>query len=1362
MRTSIFRELGLGFFAIATLALMGTGQAAAAEEPDHEKYYAAKATWAETMHATRERYADWLDSGEPDRGDMLGPWYATGPIEARNARQTHVRPEELDLEAKDGDGKPLWRRQPEWQNGKPHMLPGGERVATYLFRTITVPEARQFHVGLGSDDGLQVWLNGKSVLNRKGERELVPNQDALNLALEAGENQLLMRVFNRDGDHGFFFSTREDPAGYLWRRITRDFSSEAAHMQRDSGRGTHIAWFREAGKTELEERITASVLDQIGEAASKLRSQFEALKAEKTPSSAPSWLNLYEETADARDRVEALRTRLATVDCEAMRRAIRDLAASFPEQYTKAGDYLRAVADCEKSLADVEHVLLEDEAEATRRVDIVLAVQRKALLANPLLDFERVLVVKRKGGRDGLPANWQGNCAMARTGYENEIAVLSEYKKEVQLTTLYGPEDTEFVGDVDLHFDARKMLFSMPGSHGRWQVWEIGVDGTGLRQVTPGEHPDVDNYDACYLPDERIMFDSTRCFQGVPCVGGGNTVANLCVMDENGRAIRQLCFDQDHNWCPTVMNNGRVLYTRWEYSDTPHYFTRLLFSMNPDGTNQMAYYGSNSYWPNSMFYTRPIPGHPTKVVTIVSGHHGVRRMGEMVILDPARGRHEADGAVQRIPGWGKKVEPIIADALVNNSWPKFLHPYPLSDKYFLVASMPTPRSLWGVYLVDVFDNMVLLKEEPGWQIFEPVPLRSTPRPPRLPDKVNLASSEATIYLTDVYMGEGMAGVPRGAVKKLRLFEFHYAYPQMGGHKHIAIEGTWDVHRILGTVPVEPDGSALFTVPANTPIAVQPLDAEGRAMQVMRSWFSAMPGETLSCSGCHEQQNTTPAPRHTLAARRVPSSIEPWHGPTRGFSFKRELQQPVLEKYCVGCHNGQQRADGKQLADFSVKEKQGWGNFTPAYIALHPYVRRPGPESDYHMEKPMEYHADTSELVQMLKKGHHGVRLDAEAWDRLYTWIDLNVPDHGTWTEHRKIASNFHERRMEMRTRYANRPEDPEYIPEIPREPVAFTTPDPIAAAADAALADWPLDAEKAKQRQSTLGEKTRRTVDLGGGLTMEFTLVPAGGFRMGSAAGYADETPPTSVAIDKPFWLGVTEVTNEQFLRFNPRHDNGYFDQHHKDHTTPGYSAHGLELPVMRVTWEEAVAFAAWLSERTGLTCALPTEAQWEWACRAGTATPFHFGGVDSDFSRFANLADLSIKRLAVSGVNPQPIGNPSPYEDFVPKDTRFDDGVTHMASAGNYEPNAWGLRDMHGNVAEWTLSVFRPYPYQGDDGRNGLDAQGRRVVRGGSWFDRPHRARSSFRLGYEPWQRVHNVGFRVAIEADADPRKVVQAAASK
>ncbi len=644
--------------------------------------------------------------------------------------------------------------------------------------------------------------------------------------------------------------------------------------------------------------------------------------------------------AGAADPAQELRR----ADIKALQRAIEDLTATFGDRYPHGKEFLERAADCEKQAATIESALRGGDARLVQGTSALVtkieALRCEALLANPLLDFDKLLLVRRQEGRMGLPQNWQGNCSLPSHGYDNQIAVLSPVRGHHvpvvggKVSTLFQPEKGAFVGDVELHFDAAKMLFSMPKPNGRWQIYELGVDGRGLRQVSTDDPADVDNYDPCYLPDGRIIFCSTRCFQGVPCVGGSDKVANLFIMDADGKNVRQLTFDQDHDWCPTVLNNGRVLYTRWEYSDTPHYFTRLLFTMNPDGTNQAAYYHSNSYWPNSTFYARPIPGHPTKVVGVISGHHGVQRMGELVVFDPALGRFEEKGAVQRIPGFGQKIEPIIRDGLVEGSWPKFLHPYPLSEKYFLVSCKPTPSSHWGIYLVDTFDNFVLLTEEPGYAMLEPVPLRKTAAPPVIPDRVDLATDQAEVHISDIYAGEGMQGVPRGTVKKLRVYEPHYAYNGMGGHINIGIDGPWDGRRIWGTVPVDSDGSASFKAPANTPLAVQPLDADGKAVAVMRSWFTAMPGEVVSCTGCHESQNRAPLGRSRLAVLRKPSEIEPWYGPPRGMSFKREVQ-PVLDKYCVGCHQGGQSSP----PDLRVTGDSRFRNFTPSYVALQP-VRPP--------------------------------------------------------------------------------------------------------------------------------------------------------------------------------------------------------------------------------------------------------------------------------------------------------------------------------------------------------------------------------------------------------------------------------------
>lgn len=1029
-----------------------------------------------------------------------------------------------------------------------------------------------------------------------------------------------------------------------------------------------------------------------------------------------------------------------STNLSALRLAIEDLTATYGERYPGGKRFAERLAALENREAAAGQT-----SEFAAEVD---ALRQEALLANPLLDFDRLLLVRRDEKHLGLPQNWQGNCALPATGYKNEITVLSPVNPRGRLTPLFQPEGGRFVGDVDLNSAGNRMLFSMPDAQRRWAIWELRADGTGLRQISPADEPDADWYDPCYLPDGRIIFGGTACFQGVPCVGGGNRVANLYLLDPQKGKVRQITFDQDHDWCPTVLNNGRVLYTRWEYSDSPHYFTRILFHMNPDGTDQKEFYGSSSYWPTSLFYARPVPGHPSKIIAIVSGHHGVARMGELVLLDPAQGRRENGGVVQRIPGRGQPVPARIADQLVAGSWPKFLHPFPLSEKYFLVSCQPDPGARWGIYLVDVFDNRVLLREEAGDALLEPVPMRASPLPPPpIPDKVDLAQTEAVVYLQDVYAGPGLAGVPRGTVKRLRVYELHYAYPNMGGHINIGIDGPWDARRILGTVAVNEDGSASFRVPANRSLAVQPLDAEGKALQVMRSWFTAMPGEKISCVGCHESQNSSPSARRTVASTQPIQTIEPWYGPARPFSFAREVQ-PVLDRHCVGCHHGETQADGKTIPNFDAHQpdtvlarKQrakrpqrnvGGFEFDAPYAALHPYVRRPGPESDYHIQVPGEWHADTSELVQMLKQGHHDVKLDAESWDRLITWIDLNVPDHGTWGEHRPVPAGFRERRIAALTKFANRTDDPESYP-MPAPELASVVPRPAAVVAvrrppAPEVAGWPFAAPAAKQRQTAAGLPGQLKVPVTAQVALELTLVPAGEFAMGAGTG---ESKPSqrAIRIERPFYLGTFEVSNEEFAAFNPTHDSGFISAFNKDQATRGEAVNRPNQPVLRVSCDEAMAYCQWLSEKTGRRFTLPTEAQWEWACRAGTDTPWAFGADGGSFARFANLADTRLLELC---------RRDSPK--WIPVAADANDGAIVTERGGRYPANAWGLRDMHGNVAEWTLA----------------DSQA--VARGGSFYDRPERATSSSRVTYPRWQKVFNVGFRVVCDAPAETKETAQA----
>ena len=1046
--------------------------------------------------------------------------------------------------------------------------------------------------------------------------------------------------------------------------------------------------------------------------------------------------------------------RIGQADFEAVGLAIEDLTADFGERYAEGNEFRRR-------LDDLASATSRDASGSARAFE---QLKREALLANPLLDFDRLIVLKRKRGQLGLPVNHKCNTGIPQTGYDNEIAVLSPIAGGGRLQTLFRPNEGLYVGEIDLDYDGDRLLFTMPNG-ATWQIHEIESDGSGLRQVSR-EQEDVDNFDACYLPDGRIVFASTASYHAVPCWHGKERACSIYLMDGDGGNVRQLCFDQDLDLHPSVLPTGQVIYSRWDYSGIMHMYLRPLMVMNPDGTGQRAAYGSNSYWPNALYYPRGIPGAPNKLVAIVAGYHGVPRMGELVLLDLAKGWHETDGIVQRIGGRGKPVKPIIKDNLVDASWPKFLHPYPLSEKYFLVAAKLNTKSSWGIYLVDVFDNIVPICVDRQYDFFEPIGLRKSPRPDVIPDKVDLSQKGAIVYLHDVYAGGGLAGVPRGVVDRLRIVAYEFGYPGMAGPDKIGSGGPWELMRILGTVRLKKDGSAMFRVPANTPLCVQAVDREGRAVQLMRSWFTAMPGEIVSCVGCHEKPNEIPAPYGGAAGRGRPVEITQWYGPGRGFDFEREVQ-PVLTKYCAGCHNGKNtdgpdlrpkhlvgNYQGRELSDLGRKRlhpdvRKVLGGtrvkYTLAYESLLPFIRRVGIEDDVHMLVPGEYHVDTSELIQMLEKGHHGVELDDEAWRRLYTWIDLNAPCHGSWSQVAPIPDGADKRRREISRRYGNVGGSFERTPGVAVPKVESVMPRTRRAVGRQTprVEGWPFDTEQAKQRQGVLGV-FEKEIDAGADEKLKFVRIPAGEFVMGDAASRR------RAVIEEPFWMSTLEITNGQFALFDPSHNSGYFTKRYQGKDGPGLSLDEPTQPAVRVSWDRAMAYCRWLCQRTGMTFTLPTEEQWEYACRAGTNSLLSYGNIGADFSGYANLAD---KALAIS---PGPTGglrsNITAHKgngiflsallgSNVACDVRFDDRAVITTAVGSYRPNAWGLYDMHGNAAEWTLSEYAA----GSGPEGGL----RKVVRGGSFHDRPKRCTSAFGLGYPAWRRVFNVGFRVVCNSD-------------
>ena len=885
---------------------------------------------------------------------------------------------------------------------------------------------------------------------------------------------------------------------------------------------------------------------------------------------------------------------------------------------------------------------------------------------------------------------------------------------EVQIRTIYKPDNTSSIADLKLHWDGDRAMFTQTMSDNRWNVFEVKLNNGDCKKLIDNPEPDLEFYDGTYLPDGRIIANSNIGYQGVPCVNGSDPVGNMVLYTPQSKNLRRLTFDQDANWNPVIMNNGRVMYTRWEYTDLTHYYTRIVMNMNPDGTEQKALYGSGSMFPNSTFDVQPLPGYASAFVGIISGHHGVARSGRLILFDPAKARKGAAGMLQEIPHRNRPIVEEVKDRLVDGVWPQFIKPSPLNDTYFLVAAKLDKNDLWGIYLVDKFDNVTCLHKMEGEGYISPIAVRKTVTPPAIPDRVKLDDKQATVFIQDIYEGEGLKGIPRGTVKSLRLHAYEYAYVQtQSDHNWHGIQSGWDIKRMLGTVPVEEDGSVIFKIPANTPVSIQPLDKDGVAVQWMRSWLTGQPGEIVSC-------------------------VE---------------VQPILDRACIACHNG----EGKAF-DLRGGKKDGKGYGT-SYLNLHPYVHRQGGEGDMVVLYPYEYHPNTSELVRLLKKGHYNVQLTDAEWRKIYNWIDYNAPDKGYFNAN--VLKSFPyqgydqiERRKQLTDKYAGgagvdwKKEIADYAAQLKNKgEIKPVMPKKVSPVKEKVLKvkGWPFAPDRVKEMLADEKE-TVKVLEIAPGVQMTFVRIPAGEFVMGSYHGEPDTYPTTKVKIDKAFWMGELEVTNQQYNTIFPQHDSRYVDQQWKDHVVPGYPANKPEQPVIRVSYNDAMEYCKILSQKTGLNITLPTEAQWEWACRGGSDEDFWFGNLNADFGKKDNLADVTTNKFAVSGVDPQPMSPESPwykYYTFLPKAANVDDGSLVQVGGKKYEANPFGLYCMHGNVAEWTRSDYVPYPYK----ENPKKVSEYKVVRGGSYIERPKYSTAYSRKGFYPYQCVFNVGFRVIIE---------------
>ena len=578
-------------------------------------------------------------------------------------------------------------------------------------------------------------------------------------------------------------------------------------------------------------------------------------------------------------------------------------------------------------------------------------------------------------------------------------------------------DPTGVIRDPDVSYDRKRILFAWKKSDREddYHLYELDVTTRVVRQLTAGLG--VADYEGCYLPGGGILFTSTRCVQTVDC--WWTEVSNLYACDAEGKNIRRIAFDQVHDNYPTVSSDGRVLYTRWEYNDRGQLYPQPLYEMNADGTGQRECYGNSSWFPTTIAHARGIP-NSSKILAVATGHHS-DQSGKLILIDPRRGRQENEGVQLIAPV--RETKAVRVDAYGQDG-DQFQHPYPLDEHTFLVSYAPAPpprggRTGFGLYWMDVDGHRELLAWDDALSCARPVPLAARPEPRVRPALAEAGATNGACYVQDVYAGPGLAGIARGTIKRLRVVALEYRAAGIGHNGNrgpaggalvstpISIDnGSWDVKRVLGSVPVEADGSAHFLVPARTPVYFQLLDARGCVVQTMRSWTTLQPGERQACVGCHEDPNSAPPARYgsALAARRPARALEPFHGPARGFSYAAEIQ-PIWDRHCVACHDGAPGTNRSfSLRATPVEDKGAKRFWSESYLNL----TRGGPSNQWinwisaqsipPLLPPYPAGAALSPLLTLLEKGHYDVQVTTAEREKVACWIDLLVPFCGDYRE----------------------------------------------------------------------------------------------------------------------------------------------------------------------------------------------------------------------------------------------------------------------------------------------------------------------------------------------------------------------------
>jgi hypothetical protein len=662
----------------------------------------------------------------------------------------------------------------------------------------------------------------------------------------------------------------------------------------------------------------------------------------------------------------------------------------------------------------------------------VRAIKRTMMFKNPVVDFNSVLFVDMPypGGSEWPHETRHRLGYMAVPGAR--LLVLDGLSPGGELRQLMpqAPLHGSF-WRPDLSHDASKVLFCFkPANEKAFHLYEINMDGTGLTQLTDGIYDDLD---PIYLPDgEHIIFSTTRGHTYVRCMPPTSAYV-LARARRTGKDIYLLSRSNEPDYLPSVLNDGRVVYTRWEYTDKPLWRAQSLWTLRPDGTQVNTLWGNQSVWPDLLKDARSIPGSK-RVMFTGSAHHNWFS-GSVGIIDPSLGDNFPEGLrkvtadVQWPESGNGPVDPIESPRYHRSGdYSAYYSPYPLSEEDFIVSAKRGDKFL--LYLMDVDGNRELIYEGVH-HIFHALPVRPRALPQTLPDQVVWPSREerlqpqgGVIYSADVY--QGAPEVLRGKAKHLRVLSIEaktYTYwhkrPYLSTGPVVSAVQSEGVKRILGTVPIEDDGSLCFEAPTGIPLHFQLLDENYRALQTMRSFTGVMPGESRGCTGCHARHSAAPAqkPNATALYERAPRAIEPPPWGEDSISYDRYVR-PALDQYCGDCHQGD--GEAREVLDFTPKE--GRLGFDESYWLLTgqpawgtPYTKPENPPpgfgiadmlmvegydqrdpAAYETPAPMTKLSYASELIRIASSGeHYEVKVDPITLRKLILWVDAMCPYRGS-------------------------------------------------------------------------------------------------------------------------------------------------------------------------------------------------------------------------------------------------------------------------------------------------------------------------------------------------------------------------------